>query len=232
MRRNRGSPSPWAGKVLVLASGKGGAGKTTLAVAVAGELLRRGERVALLDADPQESGGLTQWHSAVKNTAGSFFIGEAAAGLQAAELHREIGEGAADLAQRLAQSGAVVVCDAAGSLTRTTLALLERADLVLVPARAGGLDAARAVEMVQLVGQASRAPCAVVLNATTRSLLPGHIRAELRRAGVLVLRSEVGQRVAHPAAQLHGTAPAFLPGAAAARAEIESLVSELQKVLR
>jgi chromosome partitioning protein len=220
MQRKRGSP--WAGRVLVLASGKGGAGKTTLAVAVAGELLRRGERVALLDADPQESGGLSQWHSA----------GEAAAGLQAAELHREIGEGAADLAQQLAQSGAVVVCDAAGSLTRTTLALLERADLVLVPARAGGLDAARAVEMVQLVGQASRAACAVVLNATTRSLLPDHIRAELRRAGVQVLRSEVGQRVAHPAAQLHGTAPAFLPGAAAARAEIESLVSELQKVLR
>jgi chromosome partitioning protein len=220
MQKKRGSP--WAGKVLVLASAKGGAGKTTIAAAIAGELLRRGERVALLDADPQESGGLSQWHSA----------GEAAAGLQAAELHREIGEGAADLAQQLAQSGAVVVCDAAGSLTRTTLALLEQADLVLVPARAGGLDAARAVEMVQLVGQASRAACAVVLNATTRSLLPAHIRAELRRAGVQVLRAEVGQRVAFPTAQLHGTTPAFLPGAAVARAEIESLVSELLKVLR
>ncbi|MFN5378039.1 MAG: ParA family protein, partial [Ignavibacteria bacterium] len=89
MQKKRGSP--WAGKVLVFASAKGGAGKTTLAVAVAGELLRRGERVALLDADPQETGGLSQWHGA----------GEGAEGLQAAELHREAGEGAADLAQRL-----------------------------------------------------------------------------------------------------------------------------------
>jgi hypothetical protein len=36
MQKKRGSP--WAGKVLVFASAKGGAGKTTLAVAVAGEL--------------------------------------------------------------------------------------------------------------------------------------------------------------------------------------------------
>jgi len=220
MQRKRASP--WSGRVLVFASGKGGSGKTTLAAAVAGELLRRGERVALLDADPQESGGLAQWHGA----------GDAAEGLQAAELHRDATEAAADLARSLAQGGAVVVVDAAGSLTRTTLALLERADLVLVPARAGGLDAARAVEMMQLVGQASRAACAVVLNATTRSAMPAHIRAELRRAGVQVLRSEVGQRVAFPASQLHGSAPAFLPGASAARVEIESLVSELQKVLR
>ena len=214
----------WAGKVLVLASAKGGAGKTTLAAAIAGELLIRGERVALLDADPQASGGLSQWHAAA----------EGLEGLKGAELHREAGERAAGLAQTLAQKGAVVVVDAAGSLTRTTLALIDRADLVLVPTRPGGLDAARAVEMVQLVKQASpKARCAVVLNATTRSLLLEHIRGELEEVGVQVLRAEVGQRVAFCVAQLSGTAPAFLGGgAAAARAEIEVLVDELQKVLR
>ena len=213
--------SCWAGKVLVLASAKGGAGKTTLAAAVAGELLRRGQRVILLDADPQESGGLSQWYSASSSSE-----------LGTAQLYREAREVAAAQARGQALEGAVVIVDTAGSLTRTTLALITEADLVVVPARAGGLDAARAVEMVQLVQQASAAPCVVVLNAVTRSSMPAHIRAELREAGVLVLRTEVGQRVAFPTAQLHGTTPAFLPGSGVAASEIKSLVDELQKVLK
>ena len=213
--------SGWAGKVLVLASAKGGAGKTTLAAAVAGELLRRGERVILLDADPQESGGLSQWHSASSSSE-----------LGTAQLYREAREVAAAQARGQALEGAVVIVDTAGSLTRTTLALLTEADLVVVPARAGGLDAARAVEMVQLVQQASTAPCVVVLIAVTRSSMPAHIRAELTEAQVKVLRTEVGQRVAFPTAQLHGTTPTFLPGAGVAAAEIKSLVDELQKVLK
>ena len=213
--------SPWAGKVLVLASAKGGAGKTTLAAAVAGELLRRGQRVILLDADPQESGGLSQWHSASNSSE-----------LGTAQLYREAREIAAAQARAQAGEGAVVVVDTAGSLTRTTLALITEADLVVVPARAGGLDAARAVEMVQLVQQASSAPCVVVLNAVTRSSMPAHIRAELAEAQVRVLRTEVSQRVAFPTAQLHGTTPAALPGAAAAAADIRALVDELEKVLK
>ena len=213
--------SPWAGKVLVLVSAKGGAGKTTLAAAVAGELLRRGQRVILLDADPQESGGLSQWHSASNSSE-----------LGTAQLYREAREIAAAQARAQAGEGAVVVVDTAGSLTRTTLALITEADLVVVPARAGGLDAARAVEMVQLVQQASSAPCVVVLNAVTRSSMPAHIRAELTEAQVRVLRTEVSQRVAFPTAQLHGTTPSALPGAAAAAADIRALVDELEKVLK
>jgi len=46
--------------VIVVASQKGGVGKTTTAVSVAGELVRRGKRVVLVDADPQ--GSASRWH--------------------------------------------------------------------------------------------------------------------------------------------------------------------------
>ena len=43
------------GKVIALLNQKGGAGKTTLATHLAGELAQQGSRVTLLDADPQGS---------------------------------------------------------------------------------------------------------------------------------------------------------------------------------
>ena len=47
------------GKVITVAQQKGGAGKTTLAVTLAGVFVRQGLSVALLDSDPQ--GTLGRW---------------------------------------------------------------------------------------------------------------------------------------------------------------------------
>jgi chromosome partitioning protein len=208
-----------AGKVITLASGKGGAGKSTLAASIAAELLAQGEAVALVDADPQQAGGLRQWW-------------EAGEGLRGAQLTVEPTEKAASVARELAKQ-AVVLVDTAGTLSRTLLAVLESSDLVLIPSRPGGLDAARAVELVRLVGQTTKAPSAVVLNGCSRSAMPGHIRAELQGVGVRVLRAEIGQRVAFPTAQLYGSGPAAMGASARAAAdEIRALVSEVRKVLR
>ena len=42
-------------RMIVVASPKGGVGKTTLALTIAGLLIAAGQRVAVLDADPQGS---------------------------------------------------------------------------------------------------------------------------------------------------------------------------------
>jgi len=63
--------------------------------------------------------------------------------------------------------------------------------------------------------------------------MPGHIRAELQGVGVRVLRAEIGQRVAFPAAQLYGSGPAAMGASARTAAEeIRALVSEVRKVMR
>lgn len=205
------------GRILALVTTKGGAGKTTLAASIAGELLKRGETVTLVDADPQGSGGLSQWHGAGGT-------------LAAAELRIEPRETAAQVAREAAQRGVVIV-DVGGAFTKTTVAVLAAADVVLVPARPSALDATRAAEVVQATREATRATVAVVLNGCTRSALPAHIRAELKAAGVKVLRSEIGSRVAFQTAMLYGTAPAAMGSVAAkAAGEIEALVNEIGRL--
>jgi len=203
------------GQVIALVTSKGGSGKTTLAVSIAAELLARGERVTLIDADPQGSGGLAHWHGS----------GEA---LSKAELIVDATERAAATARQAATQGTVVV-DVGGAFTRTVAAIIEAADIILVPCRPSGLDAARALEIVEAAQASSQAKVTVVMNGVTRSAMSPHIRKELKAAGAKVLRSEVGQRVGFATAMLYGSAPALM-GASKANDEIKALVNEIRRL--
>ena len=124
-----------------------------------------------------------------------------------------------------------MIVDVGGAFTKTTVAVLAAADVVLVPARPSALDATRAAEVVQATREATGAAVAVVLNGCTRSALPAHIRAELKAAGVKVLKAEVGSRVAFQTAMLYGTTPAAMGSIAAkAAGEIEALVNEIGRL--
>jgi chromosome partitioning protein len=206
------------GRIIALITSKGGSGKTTLACCLAGELLHRGQPVTLIDADPQAGGGCAQWHSAGGR------LGDL-------PLLIESSERAAVLAREAAENGSTVVIDSAGALTRTTAAILGVCDVALIPTRPSGLDAARAIEMAQMAQGAGAGAVAAVITGTTRSALPAHIRSELKGAGVKVLRTEIGQRVAFPTAMLYGSAPCFMGSSAAkAAAEVAQLANELSKL--
>jgi len=205
--------------ILALANSKGGGGKSTIAACIAAELHRRKKPVSMLDADPQET--LTRWHG----NAGP---------LGQIPIHTDATEAAAEWAERNSKDG-ILIIDSAGSATRTLAAILRVADVVLIPCRASPLDAEGAMNTMGLLQEYRRTPVSVgvVLNATGRTVLVEHIRNELKAAGMSVMKTQIGQRIAFAEAQLHGSAPCWMgKSAQKASSEIKALTSELIHFLK
>jgi chromosome partitioning protein len=206
-----------AHRIIALLSAKGGCGKSTLAVSIAAEMVKRGRAVTIIDADP--AGGTSAWH----NAGGS---------VQQIPLIQEPTENVRPVALDASKHG-VAIIDCAGFATRSTVAAIEASDLVLIPCRPSGLDAVRAIESAEMVKAVARdyrrrIPAKVVLNSVTRSTIVPHIRAELERAGVKVTATEIHQRTAFAVASLNGDAPCWMGSSAAkAAGDIAALVDEL-----
>jgi chromosome partitioning protein len=213
-------------KVIALVSTKGGVGKSTLTCSLAAELMNRWPPGApvwtLVDADPQ--GGTAAWHGA-------------GGPLGKLMLIREPTEKIREVVQGLTSRSHVII-DAAGAATRTMVTVLELADLVLIPCRPSSLDALGALatlEMVNMVSNAKPRPTRslVILNATTRTSMTKHIRAELENAGAPVAQSEIANRAAFAAAAINGSAPCWMGAPArAAAADIGTLTDEIMGALR
>ena len=107
-------------KTIVIASQKGGAGKTTLAAHLAVAATLDGQRAVLIDMDPQ--GSLTAWWEAREAEAPA---------LSPAPL-RELGYKLAALAQG---GFDLAVIDTPPSITNALGTIVQGADLVLIPAR-------------------------------------------------------------------------------------------------
>jgi chromosome partitioning protein len=134
--------------VLMLATQKGGAGKSTLAAALAVAAQADGERVLAVDLDPQ--GSLWSWRQRRSDDAPETVRGDAAdlpALLEAARL----------------RSATLAVVDTPGLFGAAVTTALARADLVLVPVKPSILDVEATrptVEQLKRLGK----PFAFVLN--------------------------------------------------------------------
>lgn len=154
-----------AARVVVLASGKGGVGKSTLALALADVWATAGHAVALVDFDPQ--GGVTRaagvtcptWADGPPGPVEAHGLALWPAGRALADL------GAPVLADRLeaARKGAdLVVVDLSPALTDAAHAVaLEAADVLAVVARCDAAGLPNVAETVALAAAAG-VPCRVV----------------------------------------------------------------------
>ncbi|MGP0090444.1 MAG: AAA family ATPase, partial [Xanthobacteraceae bacterium] len=124
------------GQIITLAQRKGGVGKTTLAVAVAAELTRRGKDGALIDSDPQRSA--CQW-AELGNLAFPVY---------------EIILGEEPVADWVAQVRRVeadyLVIDTAPN-DRALGASIAVADLILIPCTPSGLDIEATVRTLEII---------------------------------------------------------------------------------
>ena len=149
--------------IITVAQRKGGVGKTTLSVSVAGELSRRGWDIALVDSDPQRSA--SQWAE----------LGNLHFPVHEISL---VTETVSSWAQhvRSVNAGCLVIDTAPNE--REMGASIALSDVILVPCTASGLDLAATERTLSIIGAVRgrrKAPLAVILvpNRIDRRTLEG-----------------------------------------------------------
>jgi chromosome partitioning protein len=200
--------------VLVIASSKGGPGKTTLASLIVGSLVAEGLPVVAIDADP--TGGLHRW--ATKAYEGPPF-----------ECHAEADEERlAHLIGSMVEKAALVLVDTAGFGNRAATVAMTSADAVLVPMLPGEGDVTEAERTVRLAGALSTAarreiPVRVVMNRQRdNTALSRHAAAEA--ATLPRLKTTISDLVAFGEMTFTGRVPA----GGKAGAETGALLRELR----
>ncbi len=175
--------------VIVMASPKGGVGKSTCAVLLASEFARMGADVTVLDCDPNKS--LSRWASHGLPTGVS--------------LKSEVGRSEVVPVIRSADGdGKIVIVDLEGVASQLVSRAISHADLVIVPMQPTALDAEIGSEALALVREEEEALArsirhAVVLTKTTaavKSRVQKELEEQLREAGIDLIEPPLVARAA------------------------------------
>ena len=204
-------------KTVAILSGKGGSGKSTIALHLAVAAERRGHSVAVLDVDPQASSAT--WADSRESETPSVTSLQPSRIAKALETAREAG-------------ASLAIIDTAPHSADAAMIAAEAADLVLVPCRPGILDL-RAIGSTARIVKLAAKPAFVILNATPphAARLIEDARAAVATHGLDVAPAVIAQRAAVAHSLTVGqTAEEYEPGGKAAE-EIAALFAWLLTVL-
>ena len=211
--------------IVALLNQKGGVGKTTLALHIAGEWARQGQRVTLIDADPQ--GSALDWSEqrAREGLPRLFSV----IGLARDTLHRE--------APELARAADHVVIDGPPRVAGLMRSALLATDLVLIPAQPSPFDGWASGETLKLIDEARifrpQLGARFVLNrCDARTIIARETAEMLTGNEPPVLATTIGQRVAFADAARTGRLVSDLDGTSPAAREIAALAAEVGGIAR
>jgi chromosome partitioning protein len=177
--------------IISFANPKGGAGKTTSALLLAGELARKGARIVIVDADPER--WISQW-------------GKLPGKPEAIEIVGGVTEDTiVDEIETAAGSAQFVIVDLEGTASLMVANAIGMSDLVVIPAQGASMDAKGAAKTIKLIRNQERMarrtiPHSVLMTRTsaavaTRSLK--NVREQLGRAGIDVFETAIVERAAY-----------------------------------
>src|SRR5260370_580578 len=221
-----GSPSPRRRVVIVaFLNQKGGVGKTTLALHVAGAWAAQGKRVVVIDADPQ--GSALDWSEQRAKEGLPRLFG--VLGLARDTLHVEAPEIARDVNH--------VLIDGSSRIAALMRSAMLAADLALVPAQPSPFDGWASCETLRLLQEAHifrpRLVARFVLNRCAANTVIARETAEaLAKHEPPVLASRVGQRVVFADAARTGRLVSEVPRSELAAREIAALAAEIERIAR
>ena len=179
--------------IIVFASPKGGAGKSTSAVLLATELALKGAEVTIIDADPNKP--VSQWAKRAGCPENITVVGDVS--------ERTV----IDEIDSAAQESPFVVVDLEGTASMTVAYAISRAGLVIIPTQGSQLDAAEATKAITLIRQQEKAfhkkiPYAMLYTRTSAAIRPRtlqHIQEQFRNHGILAFQTHMHEREAYRA---------------------------------
>ena len=185
---------------IVLASPKGGSGKTTTAVLLATEFANAGADVVVLDCDPNRSVNIWAKQSQCPPPDRvTVFPGEISE------------DNIVPTIQKLDRKGRFVIVDLEGVVSRLMSRAISQADLVIIPMRATGLDARISVRTISLIVDEEKVlrrsiKTAVVFTMTRGIMTTQHraIKRSLQEQGVTVIDPPLMERSAFSAIFTYG----------------------------
>ena len=206
------------GHVVTVAQQKGGSGKTTLAVNLCVEFMQRGQRVALLDTDPQ--GSLGRW----------FLARRAGAGVEGLEFSTASAWGVSYECEKLRKTNDIVIVDTPPKVDADLRPALREADLVLIPVASSHVDLWAVDGVLDLIAREGRAAL-VVLNRWKAGTRLADEVAQAAGDKAKVAEARLGNRVVYAETLGQGLA-AMEAGRGPARAEVAALADEVWAALQ
>jgi chromosome partitioning protein len=179
--------------IIVFATPKGGAGKSTSAVLLASELANRGGAVTIIDADPNKP--VSQWAKRSQRPALLTVEGNVSE------------DTILDQIEDAARKSAFVIVDLEGTASVMAAYATSRADLVIIPTQGSHLDASESAKAIKLVRGQEKAfgrtiPFAILFTRTSvaiRTRTFQSIEDEFASKNIPMLKTHIQEREAYRA---------------------------------